>query len=519
MANVIDSLLITLGMDSSGVSKGMKQAQGSIQQGVGMIKSLLAPMAGAFAFGSIFNNYTTMADSLGKLSESLDWGIQNLDAWSQAAKLSGGSAEGFQASLRGMNQKLQEFATTGEGEAKKVFAALGINAKDASGKVKHSSELLMELAGKAEKMDKAKFAGLAQKLGLDQGTIQLLQSGSKEVGKLVGEMKEISFTDDDYKAAAEYNDMIAKLGKSLTVTAGVLLQPLLKGLTFIGDKLRAGVAFLRKHEPFLIALVSGLALIIAVKLTPAIIKMGLAWLSNPLTWIVGMLVLLAIALDDIWTYINGGESDWGDYWEKLGLGEHTLQDLSAAGEWLIDVFKEYGPVLAEIAGGFGLVSGAMKVMGALSGTNPFFIFLTVAAGLIGLIVANWDKIKAGWESFRQSAAEFAEKYGLNKADENMAVTHAGGEFLDSDDDYRPGLISQMIHGDASAAVSPAATGAGGTSTVNNDNSTDTKISIGSIKIATRATEAYGIAGDITGAMRRSLVGTASTGVNPAGGRT
>lgn len=337
MANIVDALIVTLGLDSSGVDKGMRSAEASFSRGVkNIVTHILAPLAGTMAFSALVKNYTQTVDALGKLANSLEIGVSDLDAWGDAVRHAGGTTQGFQSSITNLNQKLQEFAATGEGEAKRVFQTLGISAKDASGKVKTPVALLEELAGVADKIDKTKFAGIARKLGLDQGTIQLLQSGRSEVNALVSSMKDLAYTQRDAEVAAEYNDITQDLGKTAEGVAAIFLRILVPALSKVSSILQTGLLFLRKHETFVLTFFAALAAVIASKLTPAIIRMGLAWLANPMTWVilgVMALVLGLIALiEDLWVYIQGGESALDDFWSVFGTGQEISEALARSWE-------------------------------------------------------------------------------------------------------------------------------------------------------------------------------------------
>ena len=115
--NVIDELKIVLGLDSSGVQKGMKQAENSISSGISSITAKLgalsAAITAAFSLGAAFGEYTKTADAMGKLADAIDVDISKMHAWSEAAIRAGGSAEGFQSSLEQMSGQLARIALTG----------------------------------------------------------------------------------------------------------------------------------------------------------------------------------------------------------------------------------------------------------------------------------------------------------------------------------------------------------------------------------------------------------------------
>ena len=345
MANIIDSLLITMGLDGSGVSKGMNEVEGTLASGVKNITTnILAPLAGAFAFGALLNNFTSTADALGKLSKTLRADTQDVKAWGDAVEYAGGDANSLNSTLSGLEQKLKD-AKRGVGNAD--FRALGINAKDANGNLKTSTDILKELSAVGDKMNPEKFERLTKKLGIDSGTLQLLQSGSKEVGNLVSKYKDLAYTQKDAEIAREFNNTMGDLGKTFQSASAIIMRLVVPALTFIGDKTAVFVNFLRRHESFVLIFFIALAAILSRQVIPAIYKMGAAWMANPMFWIIAAAIAIAIALaavlEDLWSYMNGGKSALADFWAIFGTGEEisqalaeTWEDLKAIGELLGD---------------------------------------------------------------------------------------------------------------------------------------------------------------------------------------
>lgn len=345
MANIIDSLLITMGLDGSGVSKGMREVEGTLANGVKNITTnILAPLAGAFAFGALLNNFISTADALGKLSKDLRTNTQDVQAWGDAVEYAGGDANSLNTTLSGLEQKLKD-AARGVGNAD--FRALGISAKDANGGLKTSTDILKELSLVGDKMNPEKFERLTKKLGIDSGTLQLLQSGSKEVDKLVSKYKDLAYTQKDAETARQFNRTMGDLNKTFQAGAAIFMRQLVPALTYVGQKAEIVVNFLRKHEKFVLLFFTLLAAVIAYKLTPAILVMSKAWLANPMARIVGLVLLLALALDDLWKFVKGGNSAIEQLMQKMGLSSETIERARKVASSLLDVLIKYGPALGK----------------------------------------------------------------------------------------------------------------------------------------------------------------------------
>lgn len=405
MATVVDSLLITMGLDGAGVTKGMNQVENRLSSGVkNIVTNILAPLAGAFAFQQLFSSFVHEADALGDLSEAINVSVKDLDSWGQAAQYAGGTVEGFQGSITALSGSLAQLSTTGGGRAKKFFQALGINAEDSKGKVKPAIDVLLDLSSKFEHMSKQESFGLGQKLGLDQGTITLLQKGRGEVERIIKEMKELSYSEEDAKIAGDFDDNINKLTKSLKLLTATFFSFLGPGLNFVIEKMKDGVQYLRKHEAFVITFFGSLAAVILGKTVPAIWAMTAALLKNPITWIIAGLLALSLVLEDLWVYINGGESALEGLWSKFGEGKDLLQWVQAEGKNLIAVLEKYGPALAIVTAGIKGVTIAMRLMGIASLSNPVLLLITALATAATYIIANWDGIVSFFEGVFDSIA-------------------------------------------------------------------------------------------------------------------
>lgn len=397
MANIIDSLLITMGLDSSGVSKGMDEVESSLAGGVKNITTnILAPLAGAFAFGALLNNFTSTADALGKLSKILRADTQDVKAWGDAVEYAGGDANSLNSTLSSLEQKLKD-AKRGIGNAD--FRALGINAKDANGNLKTSTDILKELSLVSDKMNPEKFERLTKKLGIDSGTLQLLQSGSKEVDTLVSKYKDLAYTQKDAETAREFNRTMGDLNKTFQAGAAIFMRLVVPALTYVGQKVEIVVNFLRKHEKFILLFFTLLAAVIAYKLTPAIWAMSKAWLANPMVKIIGLVLLLALALDDLWSFVKGGGSAIEDLMRKFGASQETIESVRSGAKDFLDVMIKYGPALGIVATAIKGVTLAMRLMGTAAVSNPVLAILFAIAAAATYIIANWEDVAAFFSGF------------------------------------------------------------------------------------------------------------------------
>lgn len=344
-ATVVDSLVVSLGLDPSDFQKGSKIVEheakvlgkalpDNIQQGItkmtsafsgglkGILTSFVGPLAAAFGGMAAINQYTAQADAIGKLSASIGLSAESMQAWGEAATRAGGSAEGFYQTAGLLNKTLQTIGATGNGRGKDVLDALGISVKD-NGRVKDSFEILRELAGAAQKVGTVKFQGLAQRLGLDKGTIMLLQSGQEAVDELVKRQAEIGvYTQEDMEATANYNDAVADLQQSLKALSAVFLRYIIPPMTKVLNAMVTVVTTLRKHKAIIVTILAGIGVALKTQILSGVAALGtalkgLAATIAPIMPLITALAGIGLVMDDFVVWLNGGKSALDNFWSAI----------------------------------------------------------------------------------------------------------------------------------------------------------------------------------------------------------
>jgi hypothetical protein len=424
-----DAVVIGARLDGSKIAEDAQRVAGQLDAaGKRMADNFLAPFKGIFAtligamgVASAVNQYNAEADAIGKLADSLDVAIEDLGAWSEAAARAGGSAQGFQGTLSTLNHQIQMAAAMGKGPGAMMLDELGIAYKDTSGKARDALEVLRDLAGKAENMSKQEFAGLAQKLGIDRGTIMLLQSGRASLDELIARQKSLGvYTKEDAEIAAKANDAMADFQQVLKAFAAGLLRVVVPALTFVTDKLTNMVNFLRQHRPFVLAVIGMVSAALLAKMVPALEAVGKSAIKAMRPFLPWMIVLgtAALLIDDFYAYLQGGKSLFADFWSSFGTGEEITKNLTAAWEGfkssakaVLEALKPYLPTLAKIALGAAMVFSAFKIFSTVvSFLSPVKIIILAIAAAATLIYENWEPIskwfKEKWEQVRTTFQNF-----------------------------------------------------------------------------------------------------------------
>ena len=575
----IDEMVIALGLDPRGVKQGMNQAEGMIQSGLSkignLVKNIAAPIAGAFAASELFSSYVNGATQLDRLSKSLGMDIERLQEWQGAARSAGVEAEEVGNIFRDMNDYITDATRFDSGPLKEIAAQLGISLTDVNGAARNSEAVLLDLADAFQAVGSQEATGYGMQLSFDPGMIALLQQGRGALEDLFREQRELGiYTKQDAEIASRFNRELGDLWQSMKAGSAVILRMIVPAMTKMIDWIEQGVKFMREHETFVEAFFITLATAITAFALPALAKLAVATATNPFTLLIAGAAALALVLEDLYVWMNGGEAALGDFWGRFGTPEEVkesveafLQILKNVGAYLVDTYEKHwktqiqlmlaaGKELLNIgmyvwhliepfqkwlviaAGGIKLAyafssaldnwvkvvafaRNAVMLLNAAIAANPIAAALIIAIGLSYLLIKNWDKIRDiavnAWNAIAETAMAVIDAIvsKFTAAFDKVKSVWSGikGFFgFDEAADTTGGLnYIGPLGGDAGQAISPAS--------VSNSASTytsDTSVNIGKVEVTTAATDAEGISRDMGQALQKNMpqftVGQSNTGV-------
>ena len=330
-------------------------------------------------------------DELGKFSDVLGLNVEDVDAWSQAVVRSGGDASAFRGTIESLTDKLTDFNLTGGGEAATVLSRLGVNARDAGGKVKTAFELLPDLADSFQQLSKAESLAFGRKLGLDQGTILLLQSGRAAVDDLVRRQRTLgTVTKEDTEIAAKFNDQWADTKQVFSSLARATGSTLLPVFTSILEVVEDVTLFLADHKEVVVAFFSAAAAIVTIAYLPAILSATAATVAAYAPFIaIGAAVTAAAAAfaliyEDVMAFIAGEESLIGRLTEDFPWIEKLVMGVADAFNFMFGVVRSVFDFL------FGSLPGITDLFGSLIGAAGE-IFDILGSLLTGKFASVFDK--------------------------------------------------------------------------------------------------------------------------------
>jgi hypothetical protein len=504
MSSLLEQFIVLFDSDADEVKKGADEAKKSTdklntelnttarvsQRLGGSFKNLMAQAGGALlaimSVGAIVGGIkaaATYADRLDELSKALGVNIEDLSAWGDAVKMTGGTAESFQETAKAMTAAIADFATKGKSRIAPFFKELGISMVDSRGKARNFIDVLPEIADAFQKISKQEAFGLGQKMGLDQGTIMLLQQGRREVDMLIARQKELGVvTKEEGEIAAKYNDQLddtAHAFRSLFTTIGASVLPAMTSVLKMFERL---AVFFRKHSDLIVGALIGIGAAIAYFVTPAIISMLVAFAPFLLIGaaIAGVIAIFALLYEDISAFSKGHKSLIGEMLNRWPIIGKVIEAVRENVKKLWDGLKQLG------------------------------------AGLLEDIQKGWenllafpDKIKSAWGKAIngiKSAWEFLKNLILDGVDSIVGAFDKIKSFFGSKNETTINAVNTGKQAMTMMSTSPIA--AQTSNSILNSSSRNTNksttVNVGEITVNTQATNGQEVAGALSGNLQQQL---------------
>lgn len=596
---VIDSLVVLLGLDSKDleskspsavssldkiekqgekteksvgkISKTSKDTARSVEGLSRVVSSFLAIIGGTMAIKAFIADFIDTNAQLDRLSKNLGLSVSTISAWGNAVEGLGGSAQGLQGTLDMLSKSQTQLMLTGESSLIPYLSALGISLADTTGKARPVTEILLDLSDRFSKMDRTTANNLGRMMGLDQGTLNLLLQGRKELELEINRQKQSSAVTKEQAAEAQklqtsivnLKQQFMSFGRTLLMDAAPGIEKLLGYLQGFGDWIMQHKQFV---EDFLTTLAVGLGAI-AIATLP---------IDGTVLAIIALAGAIALLADDYQTWKKGGESfiDWNKWEPGIKAATIALKILGQEIEadfWLIkklfDLWDKL-PAWAKSALSAGTSIPGANLLGSSINGNGGSVnrtgsgsasIATQARGLAqqvsaqtgvpaDLIYAQWEHETGGFtnrgatqlnnlagvnspggkgQDYRQfdSLQDFAKYYAYllrpggrydsaRNARTPADFAHAlkqGGYYSDSESNYASGIAGYLkgIPGASQMAASAPQGSASQAGSVDRS----VEVNIQQIDVNTKATDAAGIAADFAGALDYQLVSQANYGQN------
>lgn len=213
----------------------------------------LAPIAGLAALLNRTLSFASQAEEMSYLAQNTGMAVEKFQALAIAAENYGGSAEGIAGSMQGLNANLQNMRLgRGGGSVEEAAITYGINLYGENG-LATAEELLMNVAERFESLDSMQQLDLGQRLGLDEGTIRLLQTGVANVQKELERGAKYSlFSKEDIENSRQFQRTMRDIKLGLSQIFGIVARSLLPAFTWLGDKISNALQLFSEHSGFIL---------------------------------------------------------------------------------------------------------------------------------------------------------------------------------------------------------------------------------------------------------------------------
>lgn len=246
MANVLSSLMVTLGADTAAFQQDMGKAGQTAKTEFEKItdgaKAMGAALAAAFTLDAIKDGVlqaVNFADAMGDMAARTGQSVESLTAMGYAAQFSGSSVETYSAGIEKLSDNIAS-AAAGNDAAAQMFGRLGVSVRDANGQIRDSNQVLLDLADKVAAMQSPaeKTAAVMDLFGKTAGPelLQLLNQGKDGITALTAEAQQMGavISTETANQAGQFNDALdrAKIASNgLFLTIGKEVLPVLNSFS------------------------------------------------------------------------------------------------------------------------------------------------------------------------------------------------------------------------------------------------------------------------------------------------
>lgn len=439
-----------------------------------LAKSYTGVILGAASLGGLIAGtaaYTKYADNLGIISKRLNVNVEDLDAWGGAVKREGGSAQEFQSTVERLSNTFGQFANKVSSEQSILFRSLGVSMTDASGKAKDVLQVLPQLADAFQGLDRQRANSLGMRLGLDQGTIALLQKGRAEVDVAIKRQKELGVvTKEDAELSRKFNQQWEDTSRSFNKFFGIVGSMVLPIFSKIGKALEKVGTYVSTHKDLIIGFAIAAGSAITLYLIPPLIRAAIAavTLASPFYAVIGIVALLTAAFAIFY-----------EDWQAFSRGDSSfIGDMVKEFPALIDVFETLSNVF-----GFLWETAQLLFSYLISALKDVFNAVSAIVGGIFKAVEFVSNLFSSSKKFEANGTQSI--FSILKDDRSKEAMNSAGKTMNS---INQNPLSSINSNSISYANSQ------------NNRSSSNNVTVDKINISTQATSVDDIASNIASAL-------------------
>lgn len=445
--------------------EGLEDAEQQGKQTGGTLTSAAIKIGAAFlAAGGVAKTISGAMDlaertaDLGDLAANLDISVEKLSAFSKAMYATGGTAEGALSTIESLTRRMGKGFKDADGPIGKTLTGLGIKLTDSTGKAKDSVDVITELAGALEGVNKAQAYQTLQQLGIsDPKVVENILKGRKELEMLMRVERERGVvTEEAVERAQKLADAQDALRANVSRLSDGFLNNFIPAITKVLQWLEELTSWAGKHQDAIVGFFGAIAAIVLAVYLPAMISAAVATLAA--TWpIIAMIAAVtavaaafAIAYEDIMAFIDGNESLTGEILEKYPMVKTVIMGIA-------DAFKVMWETISTI-------------------------------------------LDRAWNGFKTFIGFFSQVGDLIKKVGGMVPSSFTGAMK----------VAHEVQTDAASNPMNPVTSS---SIVNSTGKTEQRVQVGQVVVNTQATDSRGIATDIGSELQNQLLSTQAENKN------
>lgn len=463
----------------------------------GTLTKVFGVIGGVSILKSSIAQYYEQAQAIEKTSDMLGMSIESWQAWRQTASAAGVDAEELSTRFMDLGDWMQDLILHDSGPLKDATEDLGVSFTDARGKAVSLEEGLLRLADASGKIERQKATSILTQIGFDEKTIPLILKGRKEIEDILKVQKaQAVYSRQDIENAKKQREAQQRLNAAWQAVSTLFSSTVSPAITALTTLLGDLLGWVKENQQFVILFFSALAGVITTLMVPALTAMATAaWAAiAPFTPIIAAVGGLALVVDDLITYINGGESALSGLWSVFGTGDEIGARFQAIWEGVKSILGGVWDTLSGVAklfnsllslNGKGLIDGLTQIWNGLTRINDVLVnTLTYVKDKLYTMLPDWIKDWLGGDESSRPEETKAEAKPGGVAD-SMRVA-----------DARPSILPPPVRaGDARP---------GSVSNINNSRQMTSTTNVGEVNVYTQATDAQGMAEGAIHAIRNQI---------------
>ena len=259
-------------------------------------------------------------------------------------------------------------------------------------------------------------------------------------------------TKDDIEFYKKSREALVKFNISLADFSAAVMHSIMPAMEKMLGWLDKLTSWVSRNPDNIIRFLKILGTVVGTVLIPVFVRWAAVLLANPITWIVGLVLALALAIDDLVVYLKGGRSSLDALWKAMGFVKGDTAALAKMIAWLKDTSLSLAKALGVLLTAFtafkvvtGIINGIKIAWTAFTASvwaNPLVLALGLVALAAWMLYKNWDDVCEGAKALGEDVADFFVSWGRGIADGFSALSDDIVSAWDAVTDFFADLIGQ-----------------------------------------------------------------------------